>query len=61
MTDDISTIFPKSQVLTPDDGKQYDDSLRRWAENAEMKAKYVVFPESSQDVAKAVRNLPFNP
>lgn len=54
MKTDIFSVFPKDQVLTPDDGKAYEDSLHRWAENAERKAKYVVFPRSSKDVSTAV-------
>ena len=58
MVSDITSLFPKDQVLTPEDGQTYEDSLRRWAENAERRAKYVVFPKSSEDIAKAVRCLP---
>ena len=55
MVADIASLFPKDQVLTPADGQAYEDSIRRWAENAERRAKYVVLPKSSADIAKAVR------
>ncbi|PSR76100.1 hypothetical protein PHLCEN_2v8688 [Hermanssonia centrifuga] len=55
MAVDITTLFPGDQVLTPDDGKLYEESIRRWAENAERKAKYIVLPKSAEDVSKAVR------
>ncbi|EIN04500.1 FAD binding domain protein [Punctularia strigosozonata HHB-11173 SS5] len=44
----------KDQILTPEDGEAYESSLRRWAENAEKRAKFVVFPESASDVSKAI-------
>lgn len=54
MSTDITTIFPKDQVLTPADGQAYEDSLHRWAENAVRHAKYVVLPRTAEDVSKAV-------
>jgi FAD/FMN-containing dehydrogenase len=42
------------QVVSEVDGERYESALRRWSENAEKRAKYVVFPESAQDVARAV-------
>lgn len=55
MSLNIFSIFPKDQVLTPEDGKLYDEAIHRWAENAERKAKYVVLPRSAKDVSTAVR------
>lgn len=54
MVADITSLFSKAQVLTPEDGQAYEDSIRRWAENAERRAKYVVFPKSSEEIARAV-------
>lgn len=54
MVADIYTVFPKDQVLTPADGAAYEESLHRWAENAERRAQFVVLPKSAQDVAQAI-------
>lgn len=55
MTVDISELTSQinGNVLTPADGG-YDESLHRWAENAERKAAVVVLVISSADVAVAV-------
>ncbi len=58
MAVDVTALFPRDQVLTPDDGKLYEESIRRWAENAERKAKYIILPKSAEDISKAVRGLP---
>lgn len=54
MSADIFAILPKDKVLTPADGKPYEDVLIRWADNSLRRAKYVVLPESAEDVSKAV-------
>ena len=59
MVADITSIFPKDQVLTPADGQAYEEALHRWAENAERRAKIVVLPKSADDVSKAVRRTTF--
>jgi hypothetical protein len=51
---DITSALAGTQVLTAADGKVYEDSLHRWCENAEKKAKYVVLPTSAEEVSKAV-------
>lgn len=61
MTADILAIFPQDQVLTPGDGSAYEESIKRWADNAAKRAKFVVLAKSAQDVAKAVRLNPFSP
>lgn len=50
----IESALPQVTVLTPADGKAYEDSLHRWCENAETKAKFVVLPKSADEVSKAV-------
>lgn len=55
MSADIFAILPKDKVLTPADGKPYEDVLIRWADNSLRRAKYVVLPESAEDVSKAIR------
>ena len=54
MSADITAFFPKDQVLTPADGQTYEAILRRWADNAVKRAKYVVLPRNAEDVSKAV-------
>ena len=61
MTVDILSVFPKDQVLTPADGKAYEDNIERWAENAVKRAKFVVLAKSAQDVSKAVRSTRSHP
>ena len=55
MAVDISELTSQinGNVLTPGNGG-YDESLHRWAENAERKAAVVVLVVSSADVAVAV-------
>ena len=40
-------------VLTPTD-EGYEDSIKRWAGNAEKTAAFVVLVESAEDIAKSV-------
>lgn len=54
---DIFAVFSKSDVLTPADGQPYEESIRRWSDNAVRRARFVVLPRSAQDVSKAVRSL----
>ena len=61
MTVDILSVFPKDQVLTPADGKAYEDNIERWAENAVKRSKFVVLAKSAQDVSKAVRSTRSRP
>lgn len=51
----ILSVIPKDQVVTPDDGTAYEEATHRWADNAERRAKYVVYPRTSQDVATAIK------
>jgi len=55
MSTDVSELTTQinGTVLTPGD-KGYDESLHRWAENAERKAAVVVLATSPTDVAAAV-------
>ncbi|EIN04181.1 FAD-binding domain-containing protein [Punctularia strigosozonata HHB-11173 SS5] len=50
----IYSLFRKDQVFAPEDGEAYRESIRRWAENAERNAQFVVFVESAADVSKAI-------
>jgi hypothetical protein len=55
MTIDVSDLVSQidGTVLTPGDAG-YDESIARWASNAERKAAVVVLVTSSADVAEAV-------
>ncbi|GJF00870.1 FAD-dependent oxidoreductase [Phanerochaete sordida] len=55
MVADILDVFPKDQMVTSQDGKAYDEAVRRWADNAQRQAKVVVLPRTSEDVSKAIR------
>jgi hypothetical protein len=46
-------IKVNGDVLTPGD-KGYEESVKRWAGNAERKAGYVVFVENTDDISKTV-------
>ncbi|KAI0684808.1 FAD-binding domain-containing protein [Cytidiella melzeri] len=54
MPTDILTVFPKDQVLTPEDGEAYERIIKRWADNASRRAQIVVLPTSAQEVSKAI-------
>ena len=49
----LKDIKVKGDVLTPGD-KGYEESLKRWAGNAERKAGYVVFVENAEDISSTV-------
>ncbi|GJF00866.1 FAD-binding oxidoreductase [Phanerochaete sordida] len=55
MGTDILDVFPPDQVLTPQSGPAYAAAIRRWADNAQRPAQFVVLPKSPSDVAKAIR------
>lgn len=55
MVADIYSVFPKDQVVTPNDGEAYSEAIHRWADNAQRPAKVVVFPKSPEDVSKAIK------
>jgi FAD/FMN-containing dehydrogenase len=46
------------QVISQADGEKYEPVLHRWSENAERRAKYVVFPDSAEEVARTVSKAP---
>lgn len=54
MTTDIAAALPQVTILTPTDGKAYETSIKRWCENSEKKAKFVVLPKSAEEVSQAV-------
>jgi hypothetical protein len=56
MTIDVTELVSHidGTVLTPGDAG-YDESIKRWASNAERKAAVVVLVTSSSDVASAVK------
>jgi hypothetical protein len=43
----------KGTVLTPGD-EGYNTKLKRWADNAERKAGFIVLVESAEDISKTV-------
>ena len=43
----------KGTVLTPSDGG-YSEKIKRWAENAERSAAYVVLVASAEDISRTV-------
>jgi hypothetical protein len=45
-------------VLTPDDGAEYDEKIKRWASNAEKRAAFIVLVESPEDISKTVWTPP---
>jgi hypothetical protein len=49
----LNNIKVKGEVLTPGD-KGYEESVKRWAGNAERKAGYVVFVENAEDISNTV-------
>ena len=49
----LKNIKVKGEVLTPGD-KGYEESVKRWAGNAERKAGYVVFVENAGDISNTV-------
>ena len=57
MTIDVSDLASKidGTVLTPGD-TGYDESIKRWASNAERKAAVVVLVTSPADVATTVNS-----
>ncbi len=58
MTIDVSDLASQidGTVLTPGDA-DYDESIKRWASNAERKAAVVVLVTSSADIATVVNPL----
>lgn len=58
MSIDIATALPHVTVLTPADGDAYSGQLKRWCDNAERKAKFVILPKSPEEVSQAVRPSP---
>jgi len=55
MVDNATTLASQisGTVLTPTD-EGYKESLKRWAENAQRNAAYVVYVESAEDISKTV-------
>ncbi|KZO91093.1 Glucooligosaccharide oxidase [Calocera viscosa TUFC12733] len=53
-------LFPKAQVLTPEDGELYEKAIQRWSETAVRRARYVVLAETAGDVSKAIRSATEN-
>ena len=58
MTIDVSDLASQidGTVLTPGDA-DYDESIKRWASNAERNAAVVVLVTSSADIATVVNPL----
>ncbi|KAI0341015.1 FAD binding domain protein [Trametopsis cervina] len=54
MPADIYSVFPKDKVLTASDGDAYEESIKRWADNASKRAKYVVQVADAHDASKAI-------
>jgi hypothetical protein len=50
----VSSTLTGIEVVSEADGERYESALRRWSENAEKRAKYVVFPGTPEEVARTV-------
>jgi hypothetical protein len=50
---DVLAAQIKGTVLTPGD-EGYETKLKRWADNAERKAGFIVLVESADDISKTV-------
>ena len=48
----------KGTILVEGD-EGYDEQIKRWAENAEKKAGYVVLVENEEDISKTVIDLTY--
>jgi hypothetical protein len=53
-SESIKSLFTPSQIITSADGDKYEAAIHRWSENAQKRAKYVVFPKDAQEVSRAV-------